>query len=110
MPTTAPHVRYWPATAWLCQIEHRRPQSPADRPPRRDQSRTRSHQQIKDLLITAPAELRERYRRYTTNLRLVEALARRQPTAQEDPISVAVLIAAKALAQRIVFLDAKTAS
>lgn len=68
-------------------------------------ARTAAIQQIKDLLITAPAELRERYRRYTTNLRLVEALARCQPTAQEDPISVAVLIAAKALAQRIVFLE-----
>jgi hypothetical protein len=68
-------------------------------------ARTAAIQQIKDLLITAPAELRERYRRYTTNLRLVEALARCRPTAQEDPISVAVLIAAKSLAQRIEFLE-----
>lgn len=68
-------------------------------------ARTAAIQQIKDLLITAPAELRERYRRYTTNLRLLEALARCQPTAQEDPTSVAVLIAAKALAQRIAFLE-----
>ena len=68
-------------------------------------ARTAANQQIKDLLITAPAELRERYRRYTTNLRLLEALARCHPTAQEDPTSVSVLIAAKALAQRIEFLE-----
>ena len=68
-------------------------------------ARTAAIQQIKDLLITAPAELRERYRRYTTNLRLLEALARCHPTAQEDPTSVSVLIAAKALAQRIEFLE-----
>lgn len=68
-------------------------------------ARTAAIQQIKDLLITAPAELRESYRRYTTNLRLLGALARCRPTAQEDPTSVAVLIAAKALAQRIEFLE-----
>lgn len=68
-------------------------------------ARTAAIQQIKDLLITAPAELRERYRRYTTNLRLLEALARCHPTAQEDRTSVSVLIAAKALAQRIEFLE-----
>lgn len=68
-------------------------------------ARTAAIQQIKDLLITAPAELRESYRRYPTNLRLLEALARCRPTAQEDPTSVAVLIAAKALAQRIEFLE-----
>ena len=38
-------------------------------------ARTAAIQQIKDLLVTAPAELRERYRRYTTTLRLVQALA-----------------------------------
>lgn len=68
-------------------------------------ARTAAINQIKDLLITAPAELRERYRRYTTNLRLVEALARCRPSAYEDPTAMAVLIAAKALAQRIEFLE-----
>ncbi|GFG93499.1 hypothetical protein MBOU_55410 [Mycobacterium bourgelatii] len=42
-------------------------------------ARTAAIQQIKDLLVTAPAELRERYRRYRTTLRLVEALARCHP-------------------------------
>lgn len=68
-------------------------------------ARTAAINQIKDLLITAPADLRERYRRYTTNLRLVEALARCRPSAYEDPTAMAVLIAAKALAQRIEFLE-----
>jgi transposase len=48
-------------------------------------ARTAAIQQIKDLLVTAPAELRERYRRYTTTLRLVAALARCRPTAHDDP-------------------------
>lgn len=71
-------------------------------------ARTAAIQQIKDLLITAPADLRERYRRYPTNLRLVEALARCRPSAYEDPTAMAVLIAAKALAQRIEFLERQT--
>lgn len=68
-------------------------------------ARTAAIQQIKDLLITAPAELRERYRRYSTTARLVEALTRCHPTTHEDPTSVSVLTAAKALAQRIEFLE-----
>ncbi len=58
-------------------------------------ARTAAIQQIKDLLVTAPVELRERYRRYTTTLRLVQALARCRPTAHEDPTTVSVLIAAR---------------
>ena len=58
--------------------------------------------------VTAPADLRERYRRYTTTLRLVQALARCRPTAQEDPTTVSVLIACKTLAQRIEFLERQT--
>lgn len=69
------------------------------------EARTAAIQQIKDLLITAPAELRERYHRYSTNLRLVEALARCRPTAHENPTTVSVLIACKALAQRIEYLE-----
>ncbi len=68
-------------------------------------ARTATIQQIKDLLVTAPAELRERYRRYTTTLRLVQALARCHPAAHEDPTTASVLIACKALAQRIEFLE-----
>jgi transposase len=68
-------------------------------------ARTAAIQQIKDLLVTGPAELRERYRRYPTTLRLVEALARCRPTAHQDPASVSVLIACKALSQRIQFLE-----
>jgi len=68
-------------------------------------ARSAAIQQIKDLLVTAPADLRERYRRYTTTLRLVQALARCQPNADPDPTTIAVLIACKAMAQRIEFLQ-----
>ncbi len=71
-------------------------------------ARTAAIQQIKDLLVTAPADLRERYRRYTTTLRLVQALARCRPTAHTDPTTITVLIACKALAQRIEFLERQT--
>ncbi|WP_235674750.1 transposase [Mycolicibacterium pulveris] len=68
-------------------------------------ARTAAINQIKDLLVTAPAELRERHRRYPTTLRLVEALGRCRPSAHDDPTAVSVLIACKALAQRIEFLE-----
>lgn len=71
-------------------------------------ARTAAIQQIKDLLVTAPAELRERYRRYPTTLRLVAALARCRPTAHDEPTWVAVLISCKSLAQRIEFLERQT--
>lgn len=71
-------------------------------------ARSAAIQQIKDLLVTAPAELRERYRRYTTTLRLVQALARCRPNADPDPTTIAVLIACKAMAQRIEFLERQT--
>lgn len=71
-------------------------------------ARTAAIQQIKDLLATAPADLRERYRRYPTTLRLVQALARCRPTAHEDPTTMSVLIACTALAQRIEFLQRQT--
>ncbi|HSS25811.1 MAG TPA: IS110 family transposase [Mycobacterium sp.] len=67
-------------------------------------ARTAALNQIKALLITAPAELRERYRRHTPTL-LIRALARCRPTAQIDPTAIAVLIGCKALAQRVEFLD-----
>ncbi len=71
-------------------------------------ARTAAIQQIKDLLVTAPAGLRERYRRYTTTLTLVQALARCRPTAGQDPVTIAVLMSCKALAQRVEFLQHQT--
>jgi hypothetical protein len=68
-------------------------------------ARTAAIQQIKDLLVTAPADLRERYRRYSTTLRLIEALSRCRPGAHDDPTTMSVLIACKALAQRVEFLE-----
>jgi transposase len=67
-------------------------------------ARTAAINQIKSLLITAPAELRERYRRHSTTT-LIRALARCRPAAHDDPTTVAVLIGCKALAQRIAFLE-----
>lgn len=67
-------------------------------------ARTAAINQIKALLITAPAELRERYRRHTPTL-LIRALARCRPTTQLDPTAIAILIGCKALAQRVEFLD-----
>ena len=107
---TAPPAQYWPATAWPC------PKTPTPAPlkalliARRGavKARTAAIQQIKDLLITAPVDLRERYRRYTTTLRLVQALARCRPTAHTEPTTIAVLTAYKALAQRIEFLQRQT--
>jgi transposase len=66
-------------------------------------ARTAATNQIKALLVTAPAELRERYRRHTT-IALVNALARCRPATHTDPTSIAVLTAAKALACRAQFL------
>lgn len=66
-------------------------------------ARTAAINQIKALLITAPAELRERYRRHTPT-QLTAALARCRPNTQSDPTSAAVLAGCKALAQRAEFL------
>ena len=71
-------------------------------------ARTAAIQQIKDLRVTGPAELRERYRRYSTTLRLVQALARYQPSTHTDSTTVAVLTACQALAERIEFLERQT--
>ncbi|ABK70144.1 IS110 family RNA-guided transposase [Mycolicibacterium smegmatis] len=64
---------------------------------------TAATNQIQSLLVTAPSELRECYRRYTTR-GLVKELARCRPTAHTDPTAVAVLTALKALAYRAQFL------
>jgi transposase len=68
-------------------------------------ARTAAISQIHDLLVTAPAELRERYRRHPSTLQLVRALARCRPHTHDDPTAVAVLTACKSLAQRIELLD-----
>ena len=47
-------------------------------------ARTAAINQIKALLITAPADLRERYRRHTTTA-LIRALARCRPAGAGDP-------------------------
>jgi transposase len=65
---------------------------------------TAATNQIHALLVTAPAELRERYRRHSTNA-VIKALARCRPATHSDPTTVAVLTAAKALAQRTEYLD-----
>jgi transposase len=65
---------------------------------------TAATNQIHALLVTSPTELRERYRRHSTTA-LIKSLARCRPTAHDDPATVAVLTAAKALAQRTEFLE-----
>ena len=65
---------------------------------------TAATNQIHALLVTAPAELRERFRRHSTTA-LVTALARCRPATHRDPTTAAVLTAAKALAQRVEFLE-----
>jgi transposase len=65
---------------------------------------TAATNQIHALLVTGPAELRERYRRHNTTA-LITALACCRPAAHHDPTTIAVLTAAKALAQRAVFLE-----
>lgn len=67
-------------------------------------ARTAAINQIKSLLITAPADLRERYRRYSTTT-LIRALSRCRPATHDDPTTIAVLIGCTALAQRILFLE-----
>jgi transposase len=67
-------------------------------------ARTAATNQIHALVVTGPAELRERYRRHSTTA-LVKALARCRPATHSDSTTVAVLTAAKALAQRVEFLE-----
>ena len=73
---------------------------------RRGAIKTRSAalNQIHALLVTAPAELRERYRRHSTTA-LVKALGRCRTATRNDPTTAAVLMAAKALACRVEFLE-----
>jgi transposase len=70
-------------------------------------ARTAALNQIKSLLVTAPVELRERYRHHRTNTTLIPALARCRPTAHNDPTTIAVLTAVKALAHRVEYLEAQ---
>ena len=65
---------------------------------------TAATNQIHALLVTAPAELRERFRRHSSTA-LVTTLARCRPGTHRDPTTAAVLTAAKVLAQRVEFLE-----
>ena len=70
-------------------------------------ARTVAINQIKAMLVTGPAELRERYRPLSTTTLLAE-LARTEPeAATTDPVSTAILTAASALAQRAGYLQAQ---
>jgi transposase len=66
--------------------------------------RTAVINQIKAVLVSAPDEVREKYRGLTV-LRLIEALARCRPDALSDPWAQSMLTAAKLLAQRVQFLE-----
>lgn len=66
-------------------------------------AQTAATNQIQSLLVTAPVDLRERYRRSTTR-GLVKALASCRPGAHADPTTTAVLTALKTLAYRAQFL------
>ena len=68
MPTPRPAPR-WPATAWRCPKTDHTSALGALLTARQGavKARTAAINQIKALLVTAPAELRERYRHYTTN-------------------------------------------
>lgn len=69
-------------------------------------ARTATINQIRSLLVTAPAGLRERYRSHS-RIALIRALARCRPASLTDPTAVAVLTACKAMAQRVEFLEAQ---
>jgi transposase len=69
-------------------------------------ARTAAINQIKSLLVTAPVELRERYR-HQGRIGLVRALSRCRPGTHTDPTAIAVLTACKAMAQRVEFLEAQ---
>jgi transposase len=67
-------------------------------------ARTAATNQLHALLVTAPAELRERLPP-PPHPALVTALARRRPATHRDATTVAVLTAATALARRAEFLE-----
>lgn len=69
-------------------------------------ARTATINQIRSLLVTAPAELRERYRSHS-RIALIRTLARCRPASHTDPTACAVLTACKAMAQRAEFLEAQ---
>lgn len=66
--------------------------------------RTAVINQLKAMLVSAPDAVREKYRGITT-LKLTEAVARCRPDALADPWAQSVLLAAKMLAQRVLFLE-----
>lgn len=66
--------------------------------------RTAVINQLKAMLISAPDEVREKYRGLTT-LKLIEAIARCRPDTPAEPWAQSMLVAAKMLAQRVQFLE-----
>ncbi|MHA7663044.1 IS110 family RNA-guided transposase [Mycolicibacterium sp. HS_4_1] len=66
--------------------------------------RTAVINQIKALLVSAPDEVREKYRGLTT-LKMIEAIARCRPDTLTEPWAQSTLTAAKMLAQRVQFLE-----
>lgn len=61
------------------------------------------------MLVTAPDQVREKYRTATT-LKLIQALAATRPTAHTDPVTRSTLLACKTLAQRVTFLEDQAAA
>ncbi|MBF6207362.1 IS110 family transposase [Streptomyces gardneri] len=72
-------------------------------------ARTASINQLKALLVSAPESLRGRLRGLSTR-DLVTEVTRRRPSTHADPTIAGTLTAAKALADRIVFLDQQIAA
>jgi transposase len=66
--------------------------------------RTAAINQLKAMLVSAPDDVREKYRGLTT-LKMIEAISRCRPDAQVDPWAQSVLLAVKMLAQRVQFLE-----
>ena len=104
MPTPQPAPRC-PVRAWPCPDEHTGALA-ALLIARRSavKARTAALNQIKAMLVTAPAELRERYRQHTTNTTLIGALVRSgSPTGRSDHDRGADR--GQALAQRVTYLQ-----
>ncbi len=67
-------------------------------------ARTASINQIKALLVSAPESVRARFRGHTTK-ELIAELTRTRPSAHAEPMISGILTAAKALADRVAFLN-----
>lgn len=72
-------------------------------------ARAATRVQIKSLLVTAPEQIRARYRAHTDK-RLIPALARTRPVLEENLLSRTVLSSLKSLARRYQHLSAEAAA